>query len=195
MKAMPVLETDRLLVRPFRLDEFEAVYQMFDEQIYSPGWPREIREEWLQWCARNPRGLELVRQPPYGDRAVTLKDGTLVGSAGIVPYFIPLGQLSGFGRNENALSQAEVGLYWAFAPAHRRKGYATEAARALVEHLFRVERLNRVIADTSYDNVASQGVMRRLGMRLERNPFKTPEWLQVVGILENDVFKRALRKA
>lgn len=38
---------------------------------------------------------------------------------------------------------------------------------------------------TEYDNLASQAVMRKLGMRLERNPLLEPRWLQVVGILEN----------
>jgi len=36
---------------------------------------------------------------------------------------------------------------------------------------------------TEYDNLASQGVMRRLGMKLEKTPFPDPPWLQVVGIL------------
>ena len=72
------------------------------------------------------------------------------------------------------MSQAEVGLSWAFAPMYRRHGYATEAASALIDHLFRVERLGRVIADTGFDNIASQGVMLKLGMRLERNPFPDP---------------------
>ena len=182
---MPILETDRLVVRPFRPDDLEAVHLMFDREGNEEGWPIDLRRDWLAWVSANPRFLELLVMPPYGDRAVTLKDGTLIGSVGVVPYFIRLGQLPGFGGRENALSQAEVGLYWAFAPAHRRKGYATEAASALVEHLFRVERLNRIIADTSYENVASQGVMKKLGMRLEHNPFPEPEWLQVVGILEN----------
>jgi hypothetical protein len=43
--------------------------------------------------------------------------------------------------------------------------------------------LERVLATTTYDNAASIGVMRKLGMRIERNPLSTPEWLQVVGVL------------
>jgi hypothetical protein len=30
------------------------------------------------------------------------------------------------------------------------------------------------------------GVMRKLGMHLERNPYPEPPWLQVVGVIEND---------
>ena len=45
-------------------------------------------------------------------------------------------------------------------------------------------RLKRVVAMTTYDNRASIGVMEKLGMRIERNPFPDPEWAQVTGILE-----------
>ena len=39
--------------------------------------------------------------------------------------------------------------------------------------------------DTDYPNLASQGVMRRLGVRLERNPQSEPPWLQMVGVLDH----------
>ncbi len=45
--------------------------------------------------------------------------------------------------------------------------------------------LRRVLATAEHLNAASQGVMRKLGMRITRNPLPEPEWLQVVGILSN----------
>jgi hypothetical protein len=45
--------------------------------------------------------------------------------------------------------------------------------------------LKRVIATTMYDNAASMGVMRKLGIHIERNPYPDPPWLQVVGVLDN----------
>ena len=66
------------------------------------------------------------------------------------------------------------------------QGYATEAARALVDYAFQHLRLKRIIATTTYAKAASMGVMRKLGMHLERNPYPEPPWLQVVGVLEND---------
>ena len=44
--------------------------------------------------------------------------------------------------------------------------------------------MNRIVATTSYDNLASIAVMRKLSMRIERNPLPDPPWLQVVGMLE-----------
>jgi RimJ/RimL family protein N-acetyltransferase len=77
-----------------------------------------------------------------------------------------------------------MGLYWALAPAHRGNGYATEAARALIDHAFGALNLARIVATTERSNTASRAVMRRLGMRVEENPLPEPEWFQVVGWLE-----------
>ena len=49
------------------------------------------------------------------------------------------------------------------------------------------ENLKRLVATTEYDNFASQAVMTKLGMRLERNPFPEPPWLQLVGILDKSL--------
>ena len=50
---------------------------------------------------------------------------------------------------------------------HRRRGYATEATRALVERAFADRRVTRVIAETYPHLEPSIGVMRRLGLALE----------------------------
>lgn len=71
------------------------------------------------------------------------------------------------------------------APARcesRQLGFATEAGRALLDYAFGRLRLERVVATTSDDNMASIGVMQRLGMRIERNPSPNPPWPQVVGV-------------
>jgi RimJ/RimL family protein N-acetyltransferase len=128
---------------------------------------------------------ERLRQPPYGDRAVVLKEtGALVGSVGFVPCLAPFGQIPSFGGMEGSPSTPEVGLFWALRPGERGKGYATEAA-AMVRFAFDELRLRRLVATTEFENLASIAVMRRLGMTIERNPFPSPHWLQVVGVLED----------
>ena len=66
----------------------------------------------------------------------------------------------------------------------QRQGYAAEAARAVVNYAFGALNLGRIVATTQFDNVASMGVMRRLGIPIEKNPFSDPPWFQVVGTLE-----------
>jgi len=77
------------------------------------------------------------------------------------------------------------GLFYAISPSHQRQGYSTKAASAIVQYAFQHLLLGRVVATTEYDNAASMGVMRKIGMRIEQNPLAEPPWLHVVGILEN----------
>jgi len=103
-----------------------------------------------------------------------------------VPCLAPFGQLPSLQTTEgSSLYTTEFGLYYALSPAYQRQGYATEAARGMIRYAFNTLRLKRIVATTTYDNVASMGVMRKLGMRIEKNPYPDPPWLQVVGILEN----------
>jgi RimJ/RimL family protein N-acetyltransferase len=70
-------------------------------------------------------------------------------------------------------------------PKYQRQGYATEAAQAMIEYAFKHLRVKRIIAETDFENVASQNVMRKIGMTLTRNALPEPRWLQIVGVLEN----------
>ena len=55
----------------------------------------------------------------------------------------------------------------------------------MIDYAFTRLKLRRIVATTTYDNAASIAVMRKVGMRIERNPYPDPPWLQVVGLLEN----------
>jgi ribosomal-protein-alanine N-acetyltransferase len=104
-----------------------------------------------------------------------------------VPCLAPFEQLPSLRSTEGlSLYTTEFGLYYAVSPTHQRQGYATEATRAMIDYAFHTLKLKRIVATTTYDNVASMGVMRKLRMRIEQNPLSGPPWFQVVGILENN---------
>ncbi len=191
MREMPVLESERLRIRPFLPADLPHLFVIKQ----SIGWVNAEKTaeqqlvaeaDYLEWCVRNEQQLAQLDQPPYGDRAVVLKaSNQLIGSVGLVPCVDVYGQLPGLGGQANALATAEVGLLWLIDRAHQGKGYASEAAQTLIDYAFGTMRLQRLIATTEYDNLASQAVMRTLGMTIERNPFPGPPWLQVVGTLHN----------
>ncbi|MBI3942923.1 MAG: GNAT family N-acetyltransferase [Chloroflexi bacterium] len=199
--TMPVLETEHLMIRPFVMEDLAEVYQLLDaadgqaapgpaDSGYDGSKALEERRRWLRWSILNYEELARLHQPPYGDRAVVLKTGGgLIGACGYAPILGPFDQLPGFGMQEMTVPArfftSEIGLFYAFLPAFWGQGYATEAARALVEFAFAQLRLKRIVATTTYNNDRSMGVMARLGMRVERNPFPEPPWFQVVGVLEN----------
>jgi RimJ/RimL family protein N-acetyltransferase len=109
----------------------------------------------------------------------------LVGLVGLVPSLGPFGRLPSWPEHGRRFVPA-VGLYWAVAPDFRRRGIAAEAAGVLIDYAFAELDLARVVATTERENLASIGVMRRLGMRVEENPEPEPAWFQVVGILSYD---------
>lgn len=180
---MPTLSTERLEVRPLRASDLAAC------DLLMPDAAPEARRSWLAWQVAAYRELERLMQPPYGERAIELAEtGELVGLVGLVPSMGPFGKLESWPRDPDSDAACRhlpaVGMYWMLDPAHRGRGYATEAAAAVVGFGFETLELARIVATTEHRNVASQAVMRRLGMRIETNPDPEPPWFQVVGILD-----------
>lgn len=190
-----MLTTPRLQIRPMQPDDVVEMHRILEacfgaDASLSPEQALAERRSYVQWCGLSQQWFGKLHQPPYGERAVVLREtGALIGAAGLVPCLdrfeqIPALQLTG---RDRGYFTPEVGLFWAIDPAHQRKGYAAEAAGALIAFAFEQLRIARIIATTEHDNLASQGVMRKLGMRIERNPLPEPPWLQVVGVLASSL--------
>ncbi len=186
------LETPRLQIRPFAPDDLQVIHQILDHSFGDGNLAEDPaalaeRKSWLQWSMLSQEWLAKMHQPQYGDLAVVLKENQeLIGSAGLVPSFNIFDQIPGlrYKESQKFYYRPEVGLFWVIAEAHRNHGYASEAGRAMIDYAFREMSLGRIVATTEYDNLASQAVMRKLGMTLFSNPQPDPPWLQVVGLLE-----------
>jgi RimJ/RimL family protein N-acetyltransferase len=97
-------------------------------------------------------------------------------------------------RREDAWAQAEVAeqasgaeaeLGWVLDPVHTGVGYATEAARALLDYCFAELGVHRVVASCFLDNDTSWRLMERLGMRRETHAVaeslhRSGRWLDTV---------------
>lgn len=182
---LKLIDTDRLLIRPFIHTDLDTIHPLLNEAFESD-LARAPRQRWLHWTIANYHELAGLGQPPYGDRAITLREsGELIGVIGLVPSYQPFDTLPYFGGVATGLYTPEIGLFWALGSAYRGQGYATEAAHALCDQAFQQLQLKRIIATTEHNNHASQRVMARLGMLIQRNPNPEPVWFQTVGILEN----------
>jgi [ribosomal protein S5]-alanine N-acetyltransferase len=184
---MRVLETERLVIRPFVLDDAGAFRRLLEEAFGQGSYGTEDRTRvLLEYNVVADKAHDALHQTPYEDRAIVLRtDGNLVGAVGFAACLAPFGQLKSFGATPHRTS--EVGLFWALFPDQWGKGYATEAARAMVTYAFDELELARIVATTENDNLRSIAVMKRLGMTIERNPLREPHWFQTVGVLMNPV--------
>lgn len=193
---VPPLETERLVVRPFVPHDLEDIHRILDMELadvdVGESGPKGLdqRRRWLEWTILGYEQFARLHQPPYGDRAIILKETQrMVGACGFVPCLNAFERLPSLGAGPAhgplGRTSTEFGLFYALSPAHRRRGYATDAARVMIDYAFTHLSLKRIVATTTRDNAASIAVMRRVGMRIEENPYAEPPWLQVVGILEH----------
>lgn len=186
-RRIPLLETDRLIIRELTLGDLDPINNVLN-QAFGSEMPINERQTWLQWTVLGYEMFAMLEQPHYGERAISLKaTGELIGAVGIVPYLDTFNRVTAFNRVPNTPATAEVGLFWAIAPTHHRQGFASEAARSLVEYLFTQEKLGRIIATTGYKNLPSQKVMQKLGMTIQHleEPQQPDQF--VVGVLENSM--------
>jgi RimJ/RimL family protein N-acetyltransferase len=185
---VPPLRTERLLIRELEETDLNSCVDLFVDIAWNnpeltPEEDSAQRLGWLRWTIGGYRQFAQLYQPPLGERAIIhASTGEFLGLVGYVPSFEPFERLAAFGDNAKAGRTMELGLFWALHTKAQGKGYATEAAAALVEHAFTTLAVDRIIATTEHDNLASVEVMRRLGMQIEKYT-KVHPGLQVVGLL------------
>ena len=142
------LETERLILRWFRADDFPAYLTMAqDPEVmkFLTGQPQTEIEAWKNMAAHI--GHWYFRG--YGTWAVEEKaTGAVVGRIGLMN---PVGW-PGF----------ECG--WTLARASWGKGYATESAIASLEYGFEKLHLNEIYGMADVNNIASQKVLVKAGL-------------------------------
>lgn len=190
-----ILETSRLTIRPFVRDDLIIIHRILSKTFgdpskteYLPEAALDARRSWLEWQVLNQKWFPKLHQPPYGDQAITLKaSNQVIGSIGYVPLLMPFEQIPELGptTQQSEYYTTEFGLFWVIDPEYQKQGYASEAAQRMVEYAFKDLRVKQIIAATQYANLASQNVMKKIGMKLTRNPLPEPTWLQIIGVLKN----------
>src|ERR1051326_7452922 len=163
MIDIPTLETVRLVIRPFSMDDLQPIHRLLDVDLRDAelgtvgAQTLHERAEWLQWTIMSYTQLAKLYQPPYGERAIEHKHTQqLIGACGFVPCldaFEQFATLSPARRPSRYWpSTPECGLFYAIPPTFQGQGYATEAAQALVNYAFQHLRLKRIVATTTYEN-------------------------------------------
>jgi [ribosomal protein S5]-alanine N-acetyltransferase len=179
MSIAPTLATPRLLLRPFVPSDADAVHAHLQDRAVASTtaliphpYPPGAAETWIAThAARHDSGEAVIL-------AITLAEsGALIGSVEL--------------RMEAAHRRGELG-YW-IGRAHWGRGYASEAAGALLRWGVRTRGLHRVHAAHLSRNPASGGVLRKIGMRHEGtlrghvDKWGVMEDLDVWGVLEDEV--------
>lgn len=141
----PTLTTARLTLRPPVATDFPAYAAlMASPRSAGMGGPFDEREAWGIFCH------EIACWHLFGHGGLTVTRSDTGEAVGMVE--INAGPL---------FPEPELG--WQLYDGHEGQGYATEAARAMLDWAFATLPLQSLVSYTGPDNVASQAVARRLG--------------------------------
>jgi len=151
---MMIVETPRLRLRKLTVDDAEFVFRLVNE----PSFLSNIGDKGVKnldgarqfilegpWTCQKRRG--------YGQFLVELKEGGVpIGVCGLV--------------YRESLDETDVGF--ALLPEYWKRGFAYEAADAMLQYGHSTLGIDRIVGLTSEENLASISVLEKLGMNFER---------------------------
>ena len=145
-----MLETDRLLIRSFRENDYADLFEYLSiEETYrfEPGNPVSLEEA---------KKYALERSNSINWWAAILKNenkGKLIG------------HISLFQTQPERFRTWEIGFI--FNPTFQNKGYCTEACHAVINYAFTQLNAHRIVANCSPENRASWRVLEKCGLMRE----------------------------
>lgn len=178
MNKLPTIESKRLILRPFSLNDASTVQKLAGDKdiakvtlnIPHP-YKDEMAEEWIKKHAEEYNNDKLLTL------AIThKKERYLIGAIGI--------------RLNKKHENGELG-YW-IGKEYWNNGYCTEAAKAIIKFGFEEMNLNKMYACHLKKNPASGEVMKKVGMKYEglfrQHVIKWGEFEDLIyyGILKNE---------
>ncbi|WP_433718768.1 GNAT family N-acetyltransferase [Actinoplanes sp. CA-051413] len=175
-----LLTTERLVLRRFRPADAEtlAAYRTDPEVARYQSWNSPYPVEKARYAIESMAAAD-PDQPGWFQYAVELTaERAHIGDVAV-------------NLHDNRM-QAQLG--YSLAPARQGRGYATEAVRAVLDHLFRVKGLHKVSAECDARNVASYRLLERTGFQreglLRQHTWSKGEWTDDLryGLLESDFF-------
>jgi ribosomal-protein-alanine N-acetyltransferase len=148
------IETARLLIRPWRETDAEHYLKIADDVGYNcfapPGY--FLAKDSAAAVEKIRPRIQIFEETGLGKFPLFLRStGSIIGTCGIEPY-------PGLGPDAVELGYRLRLNFWEL-------GYATEAAKAVVQYGFRDLKLPKIYAFAVPQNRASLGVIRKLGFQ------------------------------
>ncbi len=154
-----IIETERLILREYTPDDFDALYELLSDPETMKHYPKPYDENgarrWLSWSFDN------YEKYGFGLWAAEIKEtGVFIGDCGITM------------QNIDGETLPEIGYH--LYKDHQGKGYGKEAARAVRDWFFLNTDFDAVYSYMKYTNVPSYSTAKSIGMTLVKE-YPDPE--------------------
>lgn len=192
--AAEPLRTDRLVLRPLEPADAPDVfaYQRIPEVLRYLPWPRRDRAEGYEHTAKRAAARVLAADGDFFVFAATLPGEPSVAEPAEVeaqPRDRVIGDVM---VRVSSVTHAQLELGWVLHPDFQGRGFAREAASAVLDFVFETLRPHRVQAFLDARNAASAALCERLGMRREatilEQEYNDGEWQDtaIYGVLRRE---------
>ena len=167
-----ILETERLILRPFLESDAEDVYEYLKEPLVNCFACMKLNSV----EAARAEVIERSRDVDYTFAIVLKETGKVIGEIDAAP--------EATAPDRDSAPEDTFSPCWMLNKAYHGNGYAYEAAHAFFDYLFREKGARRIYAYTEDYNIPCQHLCEKLGMRREglfmefvsfvKNPDGTP---------------------
>jgi [ribosomal protein S5]-alanine N-acetyltransferase len=148
-----ILETDRLLLREFVIDDVEDFFRM----VSDPDVTRYTGD-----------GGKTLAEAQKGLEERVFQDYKKHGYGRWATVYKPTGKVIGFAGLKYLDDVGEIDLGYRFFKEHWSKGLATEASRAVLTYGFDTLQLQRIIGIADTENKVSIRVLEKVGFTFEK---------------------------
>ena len=150
-----ILETERLILRPFKKEDAKDVYEYLKKPLVHCFASMKLNslDEAYKLMEEREKDVDYMF-------AIVLKEENKV-----------IGEIDAYPENEGpdeSIGDADTfSPCWMLNKDYHKKGYAYEAAYAFIDYLFKYKGARRIYAYTEDYNISSQNLCKKLGMRQE----------------------------
>jgi ribosomal-protein-alanine N-acetyltransferase len=154
MLQSATIETQRLIIRPFDLRDTDSLHEILGQEEVTRYLPEDVMS--LEEVKRTVAWLTECYQKNTPDHIVKLtlavvwkEDLRLIGWCGLGPL---------------EFNPKDTEIYYGLQKEYWGKGIATEAAKAMLRYAFDNIKLDKIVAVTHPDNIASVKIIEKMGM-------------------------------
>ncbi|WP_306008404.1 GNAT family N-acetyltransferase [Bacillus sp. MMSF_3353] len=151
------IETERLLIRPYQIDDLDYLYEIqknpeVHRYISDPIYSLEEMKNIIQWSIDSNKKNTVDSIVKFNLAIIEKTSQKVIGYCGLGPL-------------DFAPSLTEV--YYALSHDKWGKGFATEATKALLKYAFSVFRIENIVTTVFPENSASIHILEKLGFQFK----------------------------
>lgn len=149
------IETNRLILRPYCLEDIDEIYTAVSEKDFYQYIPEEIPtrdgvKRVVEWSIEQNKRNSPKKIYKFNLAIIHKQDNKVIGYCGLGP---------------DDLGMDEVELYYGISSSYRKQGLALEATQAVLQYGFEVIGLKKIMAFADYRNLPSLKLLEKLGMK------------------------------